>query len=78
MTPVQGGDGALRYEIHRIWGHQPQGQLPAPEYLVQWKGYDTAQMTWVARKTLLDDVHMKRRLLQLRHESQRQKGRLKR
>ena len=56
VTPVQGGDGALRYEIHRIWGHRPQGQLPAPEYLVQWKGYDTAQMTWVARKTLLDDV----------------------
>jgi hypothetical protein len=56
VTPVQGGDGSLRYEIHRIWGHQPQGQFPAPEYLVQWKGYDTAQMTWVARKTLLDDV----------------------
>ncbi len=56
VTPVQGGDGAMRYEIHRIWGHRPQGQLPAPEYLVQWKGYDTAQMTWVARKTLLDDV----------------------
>jgi hypothetical protein len=29
VTPVQGGDGALRYEIHRIWGHLPQGQLPA-------------------------------------------------
>jgi hypothetical protein len=45
VTPVQGGDGSLCYEIHHIWGHRPQGQLPAPEYLVQWKGYDTAQMT---------------------------------
>jgi hypothetical protein len=26
------------------------------EYLVQWKGYDTSQMTWVARAPLLADV----------------------
>ena len=46
VSPVRGGDGALRYEIHRIWGHRPQGKLPAKEYLVQWKkGYDTSQMT---------------------------------
>jgi hypothetical protein len=25
-------------------------------YLVQWKGYDTSQMTWVAREQLLADV----------------------
>jgi hypothetical protein len=51
-----GHDGALRYEIHRIWGHRPPDRLPAREYLVQWKGYDTAQMTWVKRATLLEDV----------------------
>ena len=56
VTPVQGPDGALRYEIHRIWGHRPPARLPAQEYLVQWKGYDTAQMTWVKRATLLADV----------------------
>ena len=55
-TPVMGHDGALRYEIHRIWGHRPPDRLPAREYLVQWKGYDTAQMTWVKRATLLEDV----------------------
>jgi hypothetical protein len=26
------------------------------EYLVQWKGYDTSQMTWHARSSLLADV----------------------
>ena len=26
------------------------------EYLVQWRGYDTAQMTWVRRAPLLQDV----------------------
>jgi hypothetical protein len=46
----------MRYEIHRIWGHRPQGKLQAKEYLVQWKGYDTSQMTWVARTPLLADV----------------------
>jgi hypothetical protein len=46
VRPVRGGDGALRFEIHRIWGHRPHGKLPAKEYLVQWKGYDTSQMTW--------------------------------
>jgi hypothetical protein len=56
VRPVRGGDGALRYEIHRIWGHRPHGKLPAKEYLVQWKGYDTSQMTWVARAPLLADV----------------------
>jgi hypothetical protein len=56
VRPVRGGDGALRYEIHRIWGHRPQGKLPAKEYLVQWKGYYTSQMTWVARAPLLADV----------------------
>jgi hypothetical protein len=56
VSPVRGGDGAMRYEIHRIWGHRPQGKLPAKEYLVQWKGYDTSQMTWVARAPLLVDV----------------------
>jgi hypothetical protein len=30
--------------------------LPAKEYLVQWKGYDTSQMTWVPRATLAADV----------------------
>jgi hypothetical protein len=34
VSPVRGGDGALRCEIHRIWGHRPQGKLPALEYLV--------------------------------------------
>jgi hypothetical protein len=56
VRPVRGGDGALRYEIHRIWRHRPHGKLPAKEYLVQWKGYDTSQMTWVAQATLLADV----------------------
>ena len=28
VTPVEGWDGALRYEIHRIWGHRLQGQSP--------------------------------------------------
>ena len=56
VRPVRGGDGALRYEIHRIWRHRPHGKLPAKEYLVQWKGYDTSQMTWVARAPLLADV----------------------
>jgi hypothetical protein len=46
----------LRYEIQRIWGHRPPLQLPAKEYLVQWRGYDTSQMTWVARSTLVQDV----------------------
>ena len=55
-TPGPATDGALRYEIHRIWGHRPQGKLPAKEYLAQWKGYDTSQMTWVARAPLLADV----------------------
>ena len=56
VSPVRGGDGAMCYEIHRIWGHRPQGKLQAKEYLVQWKGYDTSQMTWVARTQLLADV----------------------
>ena len=56
VTPVRGGDGSLRYEVHRIWGHRPQGQLPAKEYLVQWKGYDTSQMTWEPRASFLADV----------------------
>jgi hypothetical protein len=56
VRPVRGGDGSLSYEIHRIWGHQPHGKLPAKEYLVQWKGYDTSQMTWVVRASLLADV----------------------
>jgi hypothetical protein len=56
VRPVRGGDGTLRYEIHRIWGHRPPGKLPAKEYLVQLKGYDTSQMTWVARASLLADV----------------------
>jgi hypothetical protein len=56
VKPVRGGDGALRYEIHRIWGHRPQGKLPATEYLVQWKGYDTSQMTWVTMATFFADV----------------------
>ena len=55
-VPLLGDDGALRYEIHRIWGHRPPARLPAQEYLVQWRGYDTAQMTWVRRATLLQDV----------------------
>jgi hypothetical protein len=46
----------MRYEIHRIWGHRPQGKLPAKEYLVQWKVYDTSQMTLAARAPLLADV----------------------
>jgi hypothetical protein len=56
VRPIRGGDGVLRYEVHRIWGHRPLGNLPAREYLVQWKGYDTSQMTWEARATLLADV----------------------
>jgi hypothetical protein len=48
VSLVRGGDGVLRYEIHRIWGHRPQDKLLAKKYLVQWKGYDTSQMTWVA------------------------------
>jgi hypothetical protein len=56
VTQVMGNDSALRYEIHWIWGHRPPAQLQALEYLVQWKGYDTAQMTWVKRATLLEDV----------------------
>jgi len=56
VRPIRGGDGALRYEVHRIWGHRPPGNLPAREYLVQWKGYDTSQMTWEARAPLLADV----------------------
>ena len=56
VTPVRGGNGLLRYELQRIWGHRPQGQLPAKEYLVQWKGYDTSQMSWEARASLLADV----------------------
>jgi hypothetical protein len=35
---------SCQIQIHRIWGHRPQGKLPAPEYLVQWKGYYTSQM----------------------------------
>jgi hypothetical protein len=27
VRPVRGGDGALRYEIYRIWGHLPGGNL---------------------------------------------------
>ena len=46
----------LRYEVQRIWGHRPPVQLPAKEYLVQWKVYDTSQMTWEARASLLADV----------------------
>ena len=56
VTPVRGGDGLLRYELQRIWGHRPQGQLPAQEDLVQWTGYDTSQMTWETRASLLADV----------------------
>jgi len=56
VTPVRGGDGRLRFEVQRIWGHRPQGQLPAKEYLVHWKGYDISQMTWEPRATLLADV----------------------
>jgi hypothetical protein len=56
VKPIHGGDGLLRYEVQRIWGHRPQGQLPAKEYLVQWKGYDTSQMSWEARASLLADV----------------------
>jgi len=55
-VPVGGGQGVLRYEIHRVWGHRPPNALPAKEYLVQWKGYDTSQMTWVQRATLAADV----------------------
>ena len=29
VTPVRCGDGLLRYELQRIWGHRPQGQLTA-------------------------------------------------
>ena len=46
VRPVRVSDGALSCEIHRIWGHRPHGKLPAKEYLVQWMGYDTSQMTW--------------------------------
>ena len=56
VQPVPAAGGALRYEIQRIWGHRPPLQLPAKEYLVQWRGYDTSQMTWVARSTLVQDV----------------------
>jgi hypothetical protein len=49
VTPVRGGDGMLLYEIQRIWGHRPQGQLPAKEYLVQWKGYDTSRVLPMCR-----------------------------
>ena len=56
VKPVHGGDGLLRYEVQRIWGHRPPGQLPSKEYLVQWKGYDTSQMSWEARASLLADV----------------------
>jgi hypothetical protein len=31
-------------------------QLQVSEYLVQWKGYDTSQMSWEARASLLADV----------------------
>ena len=31
-------------------------QAASEEYLVQWKGYDISQMTWVARSQLLADV----------------------
>ena len=55
-VPVADGRGALRYEIHRVWGHRSPTALPAKEYLVQWKGYDTSQMTWVPRATLATDV----------------------
>ena len=55
-VPMMGGQGVLRYEIHRVWGHRPPNALPAKEYLVQWKGYDTSQMTWVPRATLSVDV----------------------
>ena len=55
-VPVGGDQGALRYEIHRVWGHRPPSALPAKEYLVEWKGYDTSQMTWVPRATLAVDV----------------------
>ena len=56
VKPIRGGDGVLLYEVQRIWGHRPPVQLPAKEYLVQWKGYDTSQMTWEARASLLVDV----------------------
>ena len=55
-VPVTGSQGVLRNEIHRIWGHRPPNALPAKEYLVQWKGFDTSQMTWVSRVTLSTDV----------------------
>ena len=55
-VPMGGDQGVLRYEIHRVWGHRPPNTLPAKEYLVQWKGYDTSQMTWVPRATLAADV----------------------
>ena len=55
-VPLVGADGVLRYEIQRIWGHRPSGPVPGKEYLVQWRGYDTSQMTWVARATLTADV----------------------
>ena len=56
VTPVMGNNCVLRHQIHRIWGHRPPARLPAREYLVQWTGYDTAQMTWVKRATLLANV----------------------
>jgi hypothetical protein len=56
VLATRGGDGALRYEIQRIWGHRPQGKLPAAEYLVQWQGNNMFQMTWVSRAILLADV----------------------
>ena len=47
---------AQKQEEWRIWAHRPPSELPSMEYLVQRRGYDRAQMTWVARARLAADV----------------------
>jgi hypothetical protein len=58
--PPELGKISLWVNVRRLkffyLGAQATGQVAAPEYLVQLRGYDTLQMTWVARANLLSDV----------------------
>ena len=54
VEPIQGADGALRYEIDRVVMHRCHRGVE--ELFVHWKGYDASHGRWVTRASLLQDV----------------------